>query len=205
MDSSKEIIQFYDAFADNYDATVLKGKDYTAFEKIPFWLLDTFPNEKLHILDLGCGTGLGSRPFIQAGHSVTGMDISSQMIEQAGRLAYHQLICQSLEEPLPLGDALFDGTLLLGVMEFIQNPENLFQEVNRVLKQNGLFGLTIPKKLALEQEENLSILTCDLEKIESLFFEAGFSILKKEDFQGFIYNEEVVPYRGYLLRKNSLK
>src|SRR5689334_8296212 len=36
------------------------------------------------ILDAGCGPGLVSEVFAEAGHRVTGVDLSSEMVERAG-------------------------------------------------------------------------------------------------------------------------
>jgi len=68
----EELVQFYDAFAEKYDQEVLEGRDYTAFERMPPWILDR--QEPGNILDLGCGTGLGSRPFLEREFSVVGVD-----------------------------------------------------------------------------------------------------------------------------------
>lgn len=198
--NQKEIVEFYDAFADHYEKEVLEGKDYTAFEKIPFWILQEL-KEVSQVLDLGCGTGLGSAPFMKAGHQVIGIDISPKMIDSAKKLPYHTLICQSLEEPLPFVEASFAAVQLLGVMEFIHHPLQLFKEVARVLKPQGFFGLTVPQKLSRELERELGILTTSSLEIENLFHELGFSILKKEEFQGFQYLNRSVHYSGYLVFK----
>lgn len=149
MENFDEIIKFYDAFAESYDTTVLRDQDYIAYDKIPGWLLDHWSGKQktMSILDLGCGTGLGDLKFFRAGHQVIGIDISPKMIERAQKLPFKQLLCQSLEIPLPFSDRQFDWAIMLGVMEFIQNPQTLFKEVGRILKPEGLFGLTIPKKL----------------------------------------------------------
>lgn len=206
MEDSKDIANFYDAFAADYDATVLRDKDYTAFEKIPSWLIEALPptpSANRKILDLGCGTGLGSLKFLEEHCDVTCVDISPKMIACAQKLPFKHLICQSLEVPLPFPNNQFDASILLGVMEFIKEPVNLFREVARVLKPGALFGLTIPKKLAPELEAELGIITYDPAKFENEMLPLYFTILKKEDFQGFIYKSTTVPYRGYLLQTSN--
>lgn len=195
----EELIQFYDAFAEKYDQEVLEGRDYTAFERMPPWILDRLKQGS--ILDLGCGTGLGSRPFLERGFSVAGVDISSKMVECAARLPFTQLVCQSLEEKLPLGENQFDAAQMLGVMEFIQNPRALFKEVARVLKQGGFFSFTVPEKLAREEEKEVGILTYEPKKIEHLAQEEGFTVLIKEQFPGFACKGIEVRYTGFLLER----
>lgn len=197
-----EIVRFYNTFAQEYDDVVLQGRDYVAFEKIPSWILPRLKGKGAHVLDLGCGTGLGALGFFQAGHSVTGIDITSKMIEKARKLPYQQLICQSLEEPLPLRRGYYDAAMMLGVMEFIQNPAAVFAEVSRVLKPKGLFGITVPEKLPKAVEEKVGIRTYQLTDVEKAFATAGFGVLYSESFQGFVSQGETVPYRGYLLQTN---
>lgn len=198
----EDVLEFYEEIAESYDAKVLQEKDYTAFQKIPSWLLSALEGiSNPTLLDLGCGTGLGAFPFIKAKYRVTGIDISPKMLTVAKKLPFHHLICQSLESPLACPGLHFDGAQMLGVMEFIQNPLSLFQEVERVLKPQGLFALTVPQKLPPEVEKHLGILTHFLPAIEKAFHEAGFSILKQETFQGFIYKKKTVHYCGYLLQK----
>lgn len=198
--SSKEIIQFYAQFAPHYDQTVEKDKDYIAFTKIPRWMTALLKN-KANILDLGCGTGLSSLEFFDRGDLVTGIDITPEMLEKAQKRPYQALLCQSLENPLPFEKNSFDGAVMLGVMEFIQNPQALFHQISLVLKQRGLLGITIPKKLSQEKTQKLGILTYLPEEIELLFKQARFRILHRETFQGFISESIVVDYEGYLLRK----
>ncbi len=85
-------------------------------------------------------------------------------------------------------------------MEFIEKPEALFDEVARVLKPNGLFGLTVPKKQPDEVEKEVGILTHELDQMERCMM--GFSLLKMEDFQGFQCRNQTIFYRGYLLKRN---
>lgn len=195
----EELVQFYDAFAEKYDQEVLEGRDYTAFERMPPWILSRV--KQGIILDLGCGTGLGSRLFLEKGFGVAGVDISSKMLECAARLPFTQLVCQSLEEKLPFVKHQFDAAQMLGVMEFIQNPKALFKEVARVLKRRGLFSFTVPEKLTTEEERVVEILTYDPIEIERLAQEEGFTVLVQERFPGFACKGIDVRYTGFLLEK----
>lgn len=196
----KEIIQFYDDFAEKYDETVFQQKDYIAFQLMPLWLLEALPGQKMTICDLGCGTGLGSCLFLEKRHEVVGIDISPKMIEQAQKLPFKKLICHSLEERLPFENEEFDAVQMLGVMEFISDPKNLFKEIFRILKQGGLFAITIPEKNLYEKD--LGIFSFDRNEIEQTFNNQGFTIIKHEQFQGFVYKEKKVIYSGYLLKKS---
>jgi predicted TPR repeat methyltransferase len=194
-----EVVDYFNRFAHNYDEVVLRDRDYTAFEKIPHWIVQAWAQGTCkQVLDLGCGTGLGAQRFFAQGHAVTGIDISPELVTVAGQHPYRQLLCQSLEEPLPFVDAAFDGAVLIGVMEFIKQPERLFQEIHRLLNNAGLLGVTFPHASS-ETATKLGIHTYAEGDVERLLASSGFRIRHSESFQGFISLGETVPYMGCLL------
>lgn len=210
MSSTDEVIQYYTNFAEHYDTVVLRDGDYIAHLKMPQWIIEALPNIEANILDLGCGTGLGSLPFFKKGYRVTGIDITPKMIEQCRGLPFVRLFCQNLEEPLPILDESFDAVIMLGVMEFIQDVPQLLSRVSKALKHNGLFTFTIPKQLSEENEKKLGIKTYNPSEIQKSFALSGFAIEREEDFQGFVHQDETVLYRGTFLEnhvsmKNSSK
>lgn len=196
-----EVLCYYTQFAKEYDTTVLRDGDYIAFDKITRWILDLLPKNPCEILDLGCGTGLSSKPFLDAGHAVTGIDLTPAMLDEARALPFTKLICQSLDVPLKVPPAHFDAAVLLGVMEFVQQPESLFLNVNKALKTDGRFGLTLPKKLPESVAKKLGIRSYAIEDAVALFEKSGFLVKKIEEFQGFESESETVRYFGVLLQK----
>jgi len=221
-----EIAKFYDEFSETYDDTVLKDADYTAYEVVPTWIIHHVGANKVEdsqlaswrVLDLGCGTGLSSNEFFKINiatqekggkggvlFSITGLDISPGMLDKARLRPFEKLHCQSLEEvldPQIVPDSYFHTCVMLGVMEFIQNPLALFLQVHSKLTNEGLFGVTIPEKLTAEEERAVEILTFEKQHIESLFDQAGFVVLKAARFLGFISRSGVtVMYNTYLLKK----
>jgi SAM-dependent methyltransferase len=183
------------------DSSLLYAQDYISFKKIPLWIINALKGDQAKILDMSCGTGLNSLEFLKKGYEVYGFEKSPTNIQEAQKLPFKQLICQSLEEPLSLKRNFFDAVVLLGVMEFVKKPMDIFNEVFRTLRKGGFFGLTIPKKLPKAIEQKLEIFNYYKKEIEPLFHEAGFHIQRVEEFQGFISEEESVYYYGYLLKK----
>ncbi len=62
----------------------LASRKKSTIEKTVKWILETKnSNEKLNILDLGCGPGLYTELFAKKGHNVTGIDISKNSIDYA--------------------------------------------------------------------------------------------------------------------------
>jgi SAM-dependent methyltransferase len=93
------------------------------------------------VLDVACGAGQLSIPAARSGAFVTGLDIATNLIEQAtARAAKEGLAVDFLEgdaEQLPFADATFDLVFsLIGAM-FAPQPELVAAEMIRVCKRGG--------------------------------------------------------------------
>ena len=195
-----DIIKKYSEAAKDYESKT-KDSQYIAYKKMAIVIINELKIKKAKILDLGCGTGLSSVEFFKKGYEITGIDITPKMIEEAKKYPFKRLICQSLEVPLKAKDCEFDAAVLTGVMEFIQAPLELFLEVRRVLKTEGLFAVTIPKKFA--EGSKIPFKNYSKEEIEPTFEKAGFKIVSFEEFFGYQKwdSTEEIIYYGYVLRK----
>jgi len=94
---------------------------------------------------------------------VIGMDVSVSMLEVAKkkRLPFQKLICQDINhlQDTDFKDNTFDAIIMIGVLEFVKKPHQLFKCIHRLLKSGGWFGLTIPKKISFSAESYLGIKT----------------------------------------------
>ncbi|MEW6516150.1 MAG: class I SAM-dependent methyltransferase [candidate division FCPU426 bacterium] len=98
------------------------------------------------LLDLGCGRGRNSLPFIRRGWRVTGMDPVSGALAAFERLARtHRsrltLHCGSFAGPLPWSDGAFDAVMEITAADNLANrrrQQRLWRECARVLKPGGL-------------------------------------------------------------------
>ncbi|MBW2973467.1 methyltransferase domain-containing protein [Candidatus Woesearchaeota archaeon] len=196
----------YSKLAKEY-GRIVKWAKYTAHLKIARMIIGKISNKKAKVLDLGCGSGISSALFFKKGYQVTGIDIAPGMIKQAKKLPFQKLICQNIEKPLKVPKNHFDAAILTSVMEFIQNPLQLFKRINKVLKDGGYFALTVPKKLTKKQQESLrktkwTIESYHKKEIEPMFKKAGFKIEKKTEFFGwYTKDRRKIQYYGYLLKK----
>ena len=95
------------------------------------------------VLDLGCGDGTYSIAAFQRGAHVTGVDISSAMLDSAQRRA--AAIGASVEwrqasaESIPYDSGTFDIVLAVTILCFVKNPLQVVQEVSRVMRPGGSF------------------------------------------------------------------
>ena len=97
------------------------------------------------MLDLGCGTGLLGAALAQAGATITGIDLSAEMMAlAAARGHYAQLVKGDLVEHMrAAGAATFDAVLAADVLVYIGDLEPVFEGAARVLAPGGLFAFSV--------------------------------------------------------------
>jgi ubiquinone/menaquinone biosynthesis C-methylase UbiE len=94
----------------------------------------------LSVLDLGCGTGRHSVWLASAGATVTGIDFSEGMLEEARRKAGAgtvRFLAHDLHQPLPFADGVFDRVVSGLVLEHLGDLDRFFGEARRVLRPGG--------------------------------------------------------------------
>lgn len=97
------------------------------------------------VLDVACGTGNTAIPLARRGCIVTGVDIATNLLEQARARAAAEHLAITFDEgdaeALPYGDATFDAvTTMFGAM-FAPRPELVASECARVLKPGALLAM----------------------------------------------------------------
>src|ERR1700730_17375915 len=194
-----EIKDIYNESSKTYEKDVKGGMNYTAYVRVPRLVMKHLHARTPRILDLGCGTGLSSLLFFKNGYEVTGIDGTRAMIEQARKLPYKRLLCQNLEKSLRVRDKSFDAVIMVGVLEYLDDPAALFREVNKKLVETGVFGLTVPDKSSWYSESGLG--SYYRKEIETIMKNMGFTILECEKIVGVEDYGRRAYYRNYVVRK----
>ncbi|WP_113717322.1 class I SAM-dependent methyltransferase [Arthrobacter dokdonensis] len=113
------------------------------------WLLGSpLSDQRLAVLDLGSGTGLGTRTIATLGHTVTAVDTSADMLsvlrksceELPPGVANRITTTSGSAERIPLGDQSVDAIICLQAWHWVE-PEQATHECDRVLKPNGMMGM----------------------------------------------------------------
>ena len=140
-----EIIPEMQALKARLKATWMSG-DYghfaTYLEAGALEFLSRIPIEPgLRVLDVACGAGQTAIPMSRAGAKVTGVDIATNLIEQARARARAENLDTRFEEGdaemLPYEDGSFDLVIsLIGVM-FAPRPDLVAAELKRVCRPGG--------------------------------------------------------------------
>jgi len=103
-------------------------------------MLKPMPGET--VLDIGCGTGASSHPFIERGLQVTGIDPSPYMLDIAVKnVKHHADLHRGFAEDLPFEDNAFNYACFMTTLEFVDDPKKAFQEAVRVTKDRIFMGI----------------------------------------------------------------
>jgi DNA gyrase subunit B len=96
-----------------------------------------------NVLEVCCGTGMVGRSFRADGWQINGVDLTRGMAEEANR--YYPCICTPAEN-IPFLDRSFDVVVLRQAYFLLEDGQKVLAEVNRVLKDDGIFILsqTVP-------------------------------------------------------------
>ncbi len=138
----------------------LASRKQTSIEKTVDWILGTQGgNEKLNILDLGCGPGLYAELLAKEGHNVTGVDISETSINYARQSAKEKGLGISYVNASYLDIDFMPGQYDLVLLIYTDfgalsptGQGHLLGQVYRALKKGGTFIFDVLKDNGLENK-----------------------------------------------------
>lgn len=153
-----------------------------------------------HILDVGCGLGGASR-YVANKHNnqVTGIDLTPEYIDTGNALCSwvgldkQVTLHQGSALAMPFDNESFDGAIMLHVGMNIEDKDELFNEVYRVLRPGATFGiydimrisegeLAYPVPWATESSTS-KLATPD--QYEQALNEAGFRVSSRDNRRDF--------------------
>lgn len=144
--------KFWDRGAKDYDAAHDRGDSVRS----PLWIRMAVTLRLLapgpgSVLDCGMGPGRLLVELEGRGWSVSGIDLSGEMVELArSRMpGSSDRLLQGSVESLPFPGASFDAVVATGVFEYVESLPRALSEVARVLRPDGRFVVSMPNTQAL--------------------------------------------------------
>lgn len=138
------IVAYFDDFAARFDAHLVGNLGY----QVPVALAEILrahlaPGAR--VLDLGCGTGLMAAALAGSELQLTGVDLSSGMLNRAReRGIYAELVLGDVEDVLDrLPAASYRAVIATDVFIYIGELHDVFRAVARALEPHGLFGFSV--------------------------------------------------------------
>lgn len=145
----------YGALAESYDR-LTNDVPYQSFVDFAWAIVKREGLRPRTCADLACGTGSTAKILAQMGLTVTGVDLSEEMLTQAAEKCMDlermpQFICQALQR-LHLAKAVDLAVCFLDSMDYILDPQDCAQAIRRIYKAlnpGGLFifDVNTPEKL----------------------------------------------------------
>ncbi|MBA7651029.1 Ubiquinone biosynthesis O-methyltransferase [subsurface metagenome] len=128
-------------YEDKGTAEVALYGDAHSFIGQDFWIAKQLEGAS-KILDIGCGKGRMAKLL---DGELYGVDISSTFVDVALKHGYADAkVCDVSSEEIPFADSFFDAAICLDILEHLVDPIHALAEINRVLKPEGLLGITTP-------------------------------------------------------------
>lgn len=148
---------YYDNIAPIYDQT--RWMTESVAEEVAdsiLTLVDATP--KTSFLEPGVGTGLNVLPLVKRGYSVTGIDVSEEMLGQFRQklnpIPQNLTLLNADASKLPFLDQSFDVVLTVHMVHTVSNWKIFLNEIDRVLKLRGFYlnaqWITPPARMEFE-------------------------------------------------------
>lgn len=152
--------------------------------------------DKKNILEIGCGQKASFLMFLSKDKDKELIGINPQIDDKIIKPDNLTLIKGSLIDKINLADNSVDCVVMLAVLEHLDYPQEIVNEVYRVLKPGGLICLTVPSHFAKNILRVLSFLRFinpqmlaehkryfNKDDLEKLVQQAGFDKTKHQYFQ----------------------
>lgn len=131
----------FDDYADQFDAHLVDVLRYRAHTSLVGHLESVAPRRRFRsALDLGCGTGLCAPLLGPVAERLTGVDLSSRMLDKARALGlYQRLVEADVRQHLEETGDRHDLVLAADVFIYVGDLAPIFAGVRRVLAAGGVF------------------------------------------------------------------
>jgi predicted TPR repeat methyltransferase len=139
------IVGLFDMYAETFDRDLVDKLNYQSPRLLAQLIARTVPADaRLDILDIGCGTGLMGEGLRALKRTLTGVDLSSNMLERARRRGiYDRLIESDIAAFLDTQTDQFNLTVSTDVFIYIGDLAGIFAGVRRALRSDGLFCFSV--------------------------------------------------------------
>jgi len=156
----EDIIKMFDSIAPSYDLVnrvLTFGIDKKWREKAVKKSLEYVRGDKVHLLDVACGSGDMIEAFLKekADIEVCGLDASAKMLEIAKKRFQNATFYESYATEIPCEGENFDILSISFGLRNILEIDKALEEFYRVLKKEGIFVIlefTKPEKKSIFRE-----------------------------------------------------
>jgi ubiquinone/menaquinone biosynthesis C-methylase UbiE len=131
------------------------------------------------VLDVGAGSGSFSNRLMARGFDVTSTDVTDEALDVL-RERVSGSVVKADATSLPFEPSSFNALILAEVLEHLADDRGALAEAARVLRPNGILGITVPRNPAWFSKSDHwagHVRRYTREELESRVLAAGFEIL----------------------------
>lgn len=145
MAPEEYVVETFDRYAARFDIHLQEALCYNVPEVLAEMVVDSFPGIKVkHCLDLGCGTGISGAAFRPLSTSLTGVDLSSLMLEKAKeKKLYDQLHCGEVYNFLKGTGDKYDLIVAADVLIYLGRLDTFFAAVEPSAEPGAVIACSI--------------------------------------------------------------
>ncbi len=133
-------------------------------------IVQKLPSE--HVLDLGCGAK-PYKSYFQNPQLYVGVDLCS-----------HSADVRGVGEYLPFAKESFDTAICTQVLEHVEDPKIVLEEINRVLACDGWLVLST-HGFWIEGHEKVDLWRWTIQGLRKIFEESGFEVIEVHSMDSF--------------------
>jgi SAM-dependent methyltransferase len=154
------------------------------------------------ILEIGCSSGFLLRDLSKSMPSATliGADVVKIPLERLAKNLHIPLMRFDLLK-CPLPDGIFDGVVLLNVLEHIDDDEGALMQINRLLKPGGIVVIEVPSGPHLYDAYDKALMhfrRYNITELAQKIRRTGFNIKRQSHLGALVY-----PAFFYIKRRNQ--
>jgi ubiquinone/menaquinone biosynthesis C-methylase UbiE len=134
--------KLWSVYSASYDRVLLQ---YEPYKRLIQDVIAVVPSSKRSVADLGAGTGNVTAALLSAGHTVTAVENNLGMLDRLRSKHLSErltVVKSSIENLSTLADESFDAAVMVNVLYAVNDPLACLQDVHRILKPNGVLGLS---------------------------------------------------------------
>jgi len=179
------VTRLFDTSAAQFDQHLIGNLQYTLPQDVAQWILDWYPDKKVDVLDLGCGTGLLGASLGPLKGVIVGVDLSTKMIEKAAQRGVYAQFNQVnvLDALQATPDSHYDVITALDVLIYVGDLSTVIPNAHRILAPGGRFVFSYeaaPKKVKTFALQATQRFVHQQDHVNKLLKAAGFSQIQME-------------------------
>lgn len=201
MPAEAVLTQFDTGRTDLYEKTVAE-MGYQLPKVFGDWIRERYPDLKLNLLDLGCGTGLIGANLGRISGALVGVELSTHMVEQASKHEVYDKVhtVNILDALAATPESIYDVITASDVFPFVGDLSRVIPDAYRLLVAGGHFmfsceaapeaGPDLVIKNGLRYQHKLS-------HVQALCNAAGFNDVQTQALT--LFTENARPAQGFTI------